>query len=440
MRSILNTLTTILENFGSREVPSGPESAHPSISTHRNPPAAARSRSARPHAAKSATRLHRHRSTANGVSDNKKHTSAAGTRPAHGAHPRGTKYQQGNMRRLAGGKPLQRCNTALVPQPVHPQPPGAFVTQPSFVVPGRPELDDQNLPPLYALKLFSDAKVKGDQALLRASEERDERAMDPEYARQLEEAHAARRRVEEGVQTRMDAAERLKARQEEARREATENFRKYCEARRRAVEQERQRQAELEATERARREQQRRFQERLEQQRRFQERLEQQRRFQERLEQQRLEEQRLEQQRRLQEQLERRRLEEQQLEQERREREATELNRATQVRQYEDRWTQLRGNTAGAGLLKVNDIPWPWFDYVQCLDDITDERVMEFVRHPLQRHMGPDGGLAKARRFEMLRWHPDQFNGKVLSKVVGEDQEIVREAAARIVRVLTNVD
>ena len=420
MRPIFNTLTTVLEIFGNREVPSGPESDHLNISTHHNPRAGARSRSARLRAAKSPARLHKHRSTVNGVSDRKKqHTSTAGTGSAHGAHPQGTDYRV-NMHRLPGGKPLQRCNTALVPQPVHPQPPGAFTTRLSFVVPGRPELDDQNLPPLYALKLFSDAKVKGDQALLRASEERDERAMDPEYARQLEEAHAARRRVEEGVQTRMDAAERLKVRQEEARREATENFRKYCEARRRAVEQERQRRAELEATERARREQQRRFQERLEQQR--------------------LEEQRLEQQRRLQEQLERRRLEEQQLEQERREREATELNRATQVRQYEDRWTQLRGNTAGAGLLKVNDIPWPWFDYVQCLDDITDERVMEFVRHPLQRHMGPDGGLAKARRFEMLRWHPDQFNGKVLSKVVGEDQEIVREAAARIVRVLTNVD
>ena len=276
---------------------------------------------------------------------------------------------------------------------------------------------------------FSDAKVKGDQAFLRASEERKEREMDPEYARQLEEAHAARCRVEEEVQARSDEAERLKAMQEEARREATENFRKYCEARCRAVEQERQRRAELEATERARREYELRLQEHIEQQRRIQEHLEQQRRLQEQLEQEH----------RLQEQLERRRFEEQRLEQEPREREAAESHRATQVRQYEDRWTQLRGNTAGVELLRINDIPWPWFDYVQCLDDITDERVLEFVRHPLQRHMGPGGGLAKARRFEMLRWHPDHFDGKVLSKVVGEHQDIVREAAARIVRILTNV-
>ena len=315
-------------------------------------------------------------------------------------------------------------------------------------MPERPELDDRDLPPLYAQKLFYDAKVKGDQTFLRASEERDERAMDPEYTHQLEEAHAARRRVEEGVQARLDGAERLKAMQEGARREATEDFRKHCEARRRAVEQERQRRAELEATERARREyelrlqenfeQQRRLQEHLEQQRLLQEQVEQQRLLQEQVERQRFEEQRLEQQRRLQEQLERQRLEEQRLEQERRECDAAESNRATQVRQYEDRWTQLRGSAAGEELLKIDDIPWPWFDYVQCLDDITDERVLEFVRHPLQRHMGPGGGLAKARRFEMLRWHPDHFDGKVLSKVVGEHQEIVREAAARIVRILTN--
>ena len=148
MRSILNTLTTILENFGSCEVPSGPESAHPNFSTYPNRRAAAQSRSAG---------LHNHSPTANGVSDRKQYRWTADTGAAHGAHPQGTEYRRVNIHCLAGGKPLQRCNTALVPQPIHPQLPGAFTTQPSFVVPGRPELDDRNLPPLYAQKLFSDA-------------------------------------------------------------------------------------------------------------------------------------------------------------------------------------------------------------------------------------------------------------------------------------------
>lgn len=284
--------------------------------------------------------------------------------------------------------------------------------QPSFVVPGHPELDDRNIPAPVALKLFSDAKVKGDKALLRASEERKERAMDPEYARRLEEAHAACRRVMEEVQARLHEAslrraeaERIRAMQEEARCEAIENLRKYCEARRRDVEQERQRQAELEATERARREH-----ERLERHRHEQERLKQQRREQERIQ------------------------------QERREHEAVQSNPATQIRHYEDRWARLRSNTAGAEQLKINDIPWPWFNThnVQCVEDITDELVMEFVGHSLQRHVqDPNGGRVKAARFEMLRWHPDRFDGKVLTQVVEEHREIVKSAAGRIIRILT---
>ena len=231
--------------------------------------------------------------------------------------------------------------------------------------------------------------------------------MDFEYARQLEEAHAARRKAEEEERARLHEAERLRAMLEEANRQHAENLRKFWEARRRAVKQERLlRLAELEARERARREQERREQEHLEQYRREQVRLEQQPG------------------------------EQVQLEQECREREAAQSNRTIQLRHYEDRWTRLRSSTA-AESLKINDIPWPWFDNVQCLDDITDERVVEFVGHPLQRHMqAPSGGLAKATRFEMLRWHPDKFDGQVLNQVVGEHREIVKAAAGRIAQIL----
>ena len=405
MHFILNTLTTILENIRSREVPSGPDSDLPNISTHRNLRATTRSRSARLHTAKSTTRLHKHRFTANRVFNSEKNTPTAGTGATHGAQPIGAKYRRATCR-LAGGRPLQRCNTALVPQPVHPQPPGAFTSQPSFVVPGRPDLDDRNLPPLFAQKLFSDAKVKEDLVFLRASEERKERAMDSEYARQLEEAHAARRKAEEEERARLHEAERFRAMQEEANRQHAENLRKSWEARRRAVKQERllRLAEELEATERARREYELHKQERLEQDCREQERLEQYH---------------------------------SELEQERRDHEAAQSNHAKQIQHYEDRWTRLRSSIPGTEPLKISDFPWPWFDNVQCLEDITDERVMEFVGHPIQRHMqAPSGGLAKATRFEMLCWHPDKFDGQVLNQVVGEHREIVKAAAGRIARIL----
>ncbi|KZP08296.1 hypothetical protein FIBSPDRAFT_712785, partial [Athelia psychrophila] len=68
--------------------------------------------------------------------------------------------------------------------------------------------------------------------------------------------------------------------------------------------------------------------------------------------------------------------------------------------------------------------------------DITLQRVREFVFHPLRKGM-----VLKSRRdrvrAEMLKWHPDKFNAKVLSKVV--DAEQVTEAAGQVARFLTEI-
>ena len=63
------------------------------------------------------------------------------------------------------GSLFSGCNTALVPQSIHPQPPGAFITRPSFVVPGRPDLDDRNLPPLFPQKRFFRREGEGRSGL-----------------------------------------------------------------------------------------------------------------------------------------------------------------------------------------------------------------------------------------------------------------------------------
>ena len=70
---------------------------------------------------------------------------AAGTGGTHEANLRGTKYQQ----------------EALVLQLMHPQPPGSFVVEPSFFVPGFPGLDDRHLPPFVAQNIFFDALQEG---------------------------------------------------------------------------------------------------------------------------------------------------------------------------------------------------------------------------------------------------------------------------------------
>ena len=119
--------------------------------------------------------------------------------------------------------------------------------------------------------------------------------------------------------------------QEEFARQQAERIFEAREACRRA--QERQHQAEQEAMERARREY-----ERLEPERREHELLEQERR-----------------------------------ERECREREPEQPDVVTQLRVYEEKWAAVRSDSDGAKTLTLNDIPWPWFGYVQCLDDITEQ-------------------------------------------------------------------
>jgi hypothetical protein len=207
----------------------------------------------------------------------------------------------------------------------------------------------------------------------------------------LKKAQEARRRAEEAEYARLLEEDRRKAEaahrraeNEEFARLLHEDMRKAQEAHRRAVEQEeRQRQAEREAMERACHEQERR-------------------------------------------------------EQESREREAVQSSPVTRLRLYEDKWAALRGNTVGIEHIGFYDIPWPSFENVIGVWDITEERVLTFVCHPLHEHIhGPGGGQAKSLRSEMLRWHPDKFEGKVLGKVVEGDREAVREAAGRVARILT---
>ena len=246
-------LNTFLNYFGSRKVLSGSNSTHlPNV--HRNPRAARRSRSARLHAAENAARVHKRRSTANAAPNSKSHKFTAGTGTARATKQRGTKYRRANVRPVTASKPLRRRDTVLVPQPpTHPKPPGAFIVEPSFVVPGYPELDDQNLPPCVEQKIFFDALDKGRDALLRAEEEQMERDEQARYqphseqdmkracsschgCRSANEVEHAKLREED---LRKAEAMRRRAEKEELTRLIEKDKRKAWEAHCRAMEQER---------------------------------------------------------------------------------------------------------------------------------------------------------------------------------------------------------
>lgn len=138
---------------------------------------------------------------------------------------------------LAGRKPFRRCDTVLVPQsPTHPQSPGAFVVEPSFIVPGFLELDHQNLPPFVAQNLFFDAHpLKQDSKMSLAAHRKGKEAEPARLLKgDLRKAEAPRRRKENEVFVRLLKEDRHK----------TEK------ANRQTMEQERRQQAERESMER----------------------------------------------------------------------------------------------------------------------------------------------------------------------------------------------
>ena len=361
--------------FKRRKVLSSPRSTYlPNIFARRDPHAAARS--ARLRAAKSVGRTRKQRSAVAGSNSN------CSTRPHAGQH------RHTRMRPL---KPLQRCNTALGPPPVtHPQMPGAFNLEPSIVVPGFPDMSDRHIPPLVAQKIFLDALYTERQQLLRAADERAaevDAADEAECARMLErdsrKARAARRRR----RAREAEAARRKAEDEEYARLLEVDRRRAQEAHRRAVGRER-------------REEERRRAERREREHRKRER-------------------------------------------ERRDRERSsaaervKVGLAQRIRQYEAAWSELRRNDETvAPRFAFCNVPWPVFEDVRRIEDITRERVLAFVCHPLQERVLAEGRV-KAIRAEIFRWHPDKFNGRVLKNVIEEDREAVRDTAGHVASILT---
>ena len=107
-----------------------------------------------------------------------------------------------------------------------------------------------------------------------------------------------------------------------------------------------------------------------------------------------------------------------------------------QFDEYEAKWTELK---EGRELppLPFEILPWPVLGLpAYGPSDITLPRVEEFVFHPLR-----SGWEMKSRRdrvrAEILRWHPDKFNAKVLGKVISPDS--VSEGAGAVARFLTKI-
>ncbi|KIM76241.1 hypothetical protein PILCRDRAFT_824475 [Piloderma croceum F 1598] len=107
-----------------------------------------------------------------------------------------------------------------------------------------------------------------------------------------------------------------------------------------------------------------------------------------------------------------------------------------QFEEYEGKWIELKDGRQLPPLC-FNILPWPILGCIATQpSDITRQRVEEFVYHPLRSGMESKSRRDRVR-MEMLKWHPDKFDAKVLGKVIDADQ--VAEGAGFVARYLTQL-
>lgn len=104
---------------------------------------------------------------------------------------------------------------------------------------------------------------------------------------------------------------------------------------------------------------------------------------------------------------------------------------------YEGKWNELR-NSNPLPPIDVQEMPWPVFGVVSSADQITYQDVRTFLFHPLRP--GVEGKTARDKvKLEVLRFHPDKFNARVLPKIQPSQRAVAQEIAGAIARILTRI-
>jgi hypothetical protein len=106
---------------------------------------------------------------------------------------------------------------------------------------------------------------------------------------------------------------------------------------------------------------------------------------------------------------------------------------ANSLARYDNKWEALK-NEIGERQDSIHfvQMPWPVLAHITHPDQITYAAVEEFLFHPLYTAKSPKERL----RAEVLRWHPDKFDAKILSRVQVEQFDMVREASGLVARIL----
>ncbi|KAF8872733.1 hypothetical protein BD779DRAFT_1452527 [Infundibulicybe gibba] len=104
---------------------------------------------------------------------------------------------------------------------------------------------------------------------------------------------------------------------------------------------------------------------------------------------------------------------------------------------YDAKWEALKGPDELPPLY-FKQLPWPILADINTADEITLQAMKTFIFHP--ERLSPIGKSPKERlRLELLKWHPDKFNAKILGRIAQEQQAHVQEAAGRVARFLNEM-
>lgn len=119
-------------------------------------------------------------------------------------------------------------------------------------------------------------------------------------------------------------------------------------------------------------------------------------------------------------------------------------------RLYEEMWLMLlarhpeEDNSEERNILSFQDIPWPVAPPLSeavsmSPEDISLDAISAFLLPSTESVKGDADTAPSAKdilRATMLRFHPDKFESRVLSRVQEKDREQVKEAAGVVVRAL----
>lgn len=102
------------------------------------------------------------------------------------------------------------------------------------------------------------------------------------------------------------------------------------------------------------------------------------------------------------------------------------------------KWDHLMKGNLQPSSITFGELPWPILGVVNSPADISCEGLRQFIFHPLRKTA--DGTTRRGKvKAELLKWHPDKFNAKVVSKLKDGERDLAMEAAGLVARFLNQV-